>query len=146
MPSNYFMQDLDAMFGSVVFGHNTGDRLFLEYVPDNYENRTSMIREFALIAMFDRKSNEQCAYNTRNILSRAFYLWTCRTLSAKQPIPARFFYCFGGQEPPWRLVELDINTGFNTRNSVVLDGKNWLEVWQQLGLSQLRSDLAKWLG
>ena len=29
------MQDIDALFGIMAFGQNTGDKLFLEYVPDN---------------------------------------------------------------------------------------------------------------
>jgi len=56
------MQDIDALFGIMAFGQNTGDKLFLEYVPDDYQNRGKAVRDFRVIAMFDRKSSRQAAF------------------------------------------------------------------------------------
>jgi len=56
------MQDIDALFGIMAFGQNTGDKLFLEYVPDDYRNRGKAVRDFRVIAMFDRKSSRQATF------------------------------------------------------------------------------------
>ena len=143
----YNMHDIDALFGCHIFGANTGERLFLEYVPDDYKNREKTLREFAAVAMFDRKTTETAAFSDDNILSIAFYHWQCRCYAKQQPIPPRFFLVIGGQIPPWTMIELDIFTDGCNRigNPVTVDGQRFKEVWDAIGLSSLRTELRSFI-
>lgn len=145
LPKEFYLQDVDAMFGGVVFGQNTGERLFLEYIPDDYENRTKRIREFFVVSIFDRKTSEQAAFGNHNIVSTAFYLHMCRTYSNAQPYAPRFFFVIGNEEPPWEMIEIDIHDAKETGERVTLYRANWKKVWNRLGLSDLRRDLTAWL-
>lgn len=143
---NYSMYDMDAVFGFVAFGQATADRLFLETQPNFSNNTSPFIRRFAFMAMFDRKASEAAAFCHENEYQTAFYLEQCRILSTNQPRPVRFFFCIGGHAPPWRLIEIDINTG-DRLGSVILpaDGKLWLPIWDALGLTDLRLELRTWI-
>lgn len=143
--SGCFMQDVDACFGTMVFGQNTGERLFLEYVPDDYVNRTKTIRDFAIVAFFDRKASIEAAYANKNLVSRALYVWLCRVLSQYQPIAPRFFYVVGGQIPPWRMIEIDILSDEKTEHPPIEKVTDWKRLWAALGLSELRDALARWV-
>ena len=138
------MQDLDAVFGFTAFGHNTGERLFLEYVPDSWENRCNSMRNFGIVALFDRKASIGAAFSNKNALSSNFYRFLCRTVAMAQPIPPRFFYVIGGQEPPWLMIEVDINTGLEVGARVELKNSNFKTVWESLGLGQARNVLMRW--
>lgn len=140
------MQDMDGFFGLTVFGANTGDRLSLEYVPDNYKNKLSFIREFALIGMFDRKASIVTTLDEMNRVSSAFYLWQCRL--PKQPIEPKFFYVIGGQSPPWTMIEINIHDGeqTGTQDTLIENSKtDWMRVWRTLGLIDIRRELKKWI-
>lgn len=143
--TGFQMHDIDATFGLQVFGANTGEKLFLEYEPDNYENRLKEIRRFAAVALFDRKSTEDAAFGSQNILSRGFYLWQCRVFSTVQPIPPRFFMVIGGQTAPWHMHELDIQTGNHLGDPSTVDATSFRQVWEQLGLTQLHRELRNWI-
>ncbi len=139
------MQDLDALFGFVAFGVNGAERLFLEYQPDHFTNANRMIRRFAAVAMFDRKSSVQAAFNST--VSTANYLWQCRCFARQQPLKPKFFYVVGGQEPPWEMIELDIDTGDHLGQKVIQSNRkeDWLAVWDHLGLADLRENLRAWV-
>ena len=140
----YHMHDIDAIFGFHAFGSNTGESLFQEYEPDDYHNRGSVIRSFAVVAMFDRKRTEQAAFSSENKLSLAFYLHQCRAHAKNQTHAPRFFLVLGGQSPPWQMVELNIEDGSEVgRNNVT--GKNMREIWDALGLSDLRFALRRFI-
>jgi hypothetical protein len=145
----YNMQDMDALFGVTAFGQNTGERLFLEYVPDNYQNRTSVIRNFGVVAMFDRKQSEPYAFSRSNAVSTAFYLYQCRIHAKVQPngLTPKFFFVIGGQSPPWKMIEIDIFSGKKTGlEAVICDGeRDWKRVWTTLGLHQLRQEIRRWI-
>jgi hypothetical protein len=143
--NKFYLQDIDALFGMEVFGANTGDRLFIEYEPDNYENRFNAIREFALVAMFDRKATLAGAMHPGSKVSRDLYLWLCRTIGLAQPIAPKFFLVIGESEPPWQMIEIDINTGRKLGEPSEVDGDNFRQVWNQLGLAELRSQLRRYI-
>lgn len=147
LEKKYFLHDLDAVCGIVAFAHNTGERLFLEYVPDDYRNRPKTIRKFAIVALFDRKSTESHAFSGESLLGRGLYLHLCRILAAIQQAGPRFFYVIGGKVPPWRMIELDINTGERIGEISTVDGQSqtWRTVWNRIGLSQLRQQLVTWI-
>lgn len=137
------MQDLDGFFGQMAFAANTGEKLFLEYVPDDYRNRFSCFRKFGVVAFFDRKSTFDYAMSGDNRVSLAFYLWICRTISLHQPRKARFFIVSGTLEP-WKMTELDTSTGecgrcWNVRSS------KWKEIWEASGLAEDRRILEFWI-
>ncbi|MBF0436932.1 MAG: hypothetical protein HQL77_16385 [Magnetococcales bacterium] len=143
---SFLMMDIDAIFGMVAFGQNTSDQLFIEFVPDNYVNRLKSVRMFGLVAMFDRKSSENAAFDDRNRISTAVYLWICRSLGKFQDHKPKFFYVIGGQNPPWRMVELNIETGEATGSEAVITTRDdWPNVWNFLGLSSLRREIARWI-
>ena len=139
------MQDLDALFGFVAFGVNGAERLFLEYQPDAYHNASNLVRRFAAVAMFDRKSTITAAFGST--VSTANYLWQCRCFSMQQPLKPKFFYVVGGQAPPWEMIELDINTGECLGQKTIQSNKkeDWLAVWDHLGLASLRKNLREWV-
>lgn len=143
--SGDYLHDVDTLFGIQVFGHNTGEKLFLEYEPDNFENRAKILRSFAVVAMFDRKSSSGGAFCPENRLSLSFYLWQCRMFAQWQPTPPRFFIVIGGQSPPWQMIELDIYTGKKVGVPVQVDGSRFADVWNALGLRKLRRELKSWI-
>lgn len=144
--NRFYMNDVDALFGMEVWGANTGERLFLEYEPDNYDNRESRIRRFAYIGMFDRKPSLKAAYHPGNRVSMAVYLDMCRRISMGQPRPMRFFFVVGGESAPWQMVEHDIETGEECGERVLIRGAHeYREMWQRLGLEQLREELRGWV-
>jgi len=147
------MHDVDGLIGIHAFAQNTGERLFIEYVPDHYKNRHSCIRKFAMVAMFDRKKTLNLAMirdsNNKldNTLGTAFYLWLCRTCASNQPIPPRFFFVGGGDEPPWGMQELNIYTAEKIGNIIPIEdatGKGWRAIWDAIGLVTLRNEMKKW--
>jgi hypothetical protein len=144
------MNDVDAIFGFEAFGANTGEKLFLEYEPDNYENRMEVIREHAVIALFDRKTTEGAAFGGNNRRSFSLYLHICRIIAASQAYPPRFFFCIGGQSPPWCLMEIDIKTGEHVkrRDTIIetTEPADWRRIWDALGLNELRLKLRSSLG
>lgn len=137
------MQDMDGFFGQVAFAANTGDKLFLEYVPDDYVNRVKFFRRFAVVAFFDRKSTMDWAMNERNRVSMAFYMWICRMIGEHQPIPCRFFIVTGG-EGRWMMSELNTADGQVIGESRI-EGMNWKAIWQTTGLTTAREQLRKWV-
>ncbi|MBF0098376.1 MAG: hypothetical protein HQM04_17945 [Magnetococcales bacterium] len=144
--ARFNMMDLDAFFGTVCFGQNTVDRLFIEYVPDDYANRFKVLREFGLVAMFDRKSSLNAALEANNQISTAVYLWICRKLGIGQSNPPKFFFVIGGQDPPWEMIEIDIHNGEQTGlRATIVHHSDWRRVWETLGLASLRRELALWV-
>ena len=134
------MQDIDGVFGTIAFGSNTGESLFIEYQPDAYRNKGNVIRQFSTVAVFDRKTSRQAAEHSENSVSTAFYLHLCRQMAMVQPKPPRFFFVIGGQVPPWELVEININDGVKTERGEI-DGNNMRNVWDTIGLVELRQGL-----
>jgi hypothetical protein len=72
--NEYLMADMDGCFGFVAWGQNTAERIFLEYVPDGYENKGKAIRHFAVVAIFDKKKTNRAAGSDGARLSESFYL------------------------------------------------------------------------
>ncbi len=144
------MNDVDAIFGFEAFGANTGDKLFLEYEPDHYENKLKVVRQHAVIAMFDRKASANAAFGDNNRRSFSFYLHMCRVIASAQSCPPRFFFCIGGQQPPWQLLEVDIWAGehIKGRDTVIetTAPADWRRIWDVLGLASLRKQLRQSLG
>ena len=136
------MHDIDALVGFMAFGQNTGEKLFLEYVPDAWNNRSKLIRNFAAVAMFDRKATEATAFSEHNRLSVAYYLWLCRCVGGSQPLPPKFFFVVGGKSPPWTMIELDISTGERTGvRQEITSTRDWRPLWDAVGLSKIRNQL-----
>jgi len=142
--ATFNMTDFDGLMGIVSFAANTGERLFLEYVPDNYSHRVNVIRQFAAVAMFDRKSTREYAFSDENRVSLAWHLDHCRKLGQTQPKPPKFFFVIGRDEPPWELVEVDIETG-DVVSEMSLSAMNWRALWERAGLVALRNELRQWI-
>ena len=138
--SKFYIQDVDGLFGMCSFAQNSGERLFMEYVPDHYRNKSKIIREFAVIAIFDRKQSKHAIQVSD--LSTAFYLHQARLYGRVQPIMPKFFFVVG-TESPWTLIELNITTG-ETISECVLDDGEWLSVWKTLKLTDMRDLLRAW--
>src|SRR5262245_58929359 len=99
----YHMQDQDVNFGFQAFAVNSAEKFFAEYVPDDFRNYGKAIREFRTVALFDRKLSIEAIDSQMNAVSRAFYLWLCRTLGRYQAVEPKFFYIIGDQQPPWKM-------------------------------------------
>ena len=143
LAKEFYIQDVDCLFGAVAFGHNTAERLFLEYAPDNYDNHQKTIREFGIVALFDRKKTKNEAFSKRTTVSRGLYLWLCRKLRDVQGIGPKFFYVIGDDKPPWEMIELNIDTGETNLPTITLHSEEWTTIWQQLGLLELRQEITK---
>lgn len=143
--AQFNMIDIDGLIGLVGFAVNTGNRLFVEYVPDGtYNDRFKSIRKFAVVAVFDRKADRGIALGEGNRVSQAFYLWLCRVFAQFQPRPPRFFYVFGQQGPSYEMLEMDISTGTEMETHR-LEKNLWKEVWESVGLVVLRQELLAWI-
>lgn len=142
--ANYFMSDVDALFGIEAWGAQTGDKLFMEYEPDAWENRRSSIRSFGVVAMFDRKASWGSIAKAGSFTSTPLYLWMCRVFRGHQGIAPKFFYVCGTRAP-WRMQEVDIDTGEAVGDEVLVDSGRWGVVWRALGLSDLRDQIKKWV-
>ena len=138
------MTDVDGMIGLVAFASNTANKIFVEYVPDSYANHNNTIREFATVAMFDRKSSKSHAFSESNRVSLAWHLNTCRQLAKTQPKPPKFFLVIGQDSPPWTLIELNINDASQVA-TLNLTAANWKTIWEAVGLIALRSELRSWI-
>lgn len=138
------MTDVDGMIGIVGFAANTGERLFMEYVPDDWKNRHNKIRRFATVAVFDRKATRALALDAGNRVGLAYYLNLCRCLGQTQPKAPRFFFVIGRDCPPWTMIELNINTA-NIVAEHELPSMNWRQVWNAIGLTALRQELTRWV-
>jgi len=140
------MQDVDAYMGMFAFAGNTAEKLFMEFVPDSFENRYNEIREFAVVALFDRKCSREIALSKQFIVTRQFYLWQCRAFARLQPRAPKFFYVTGSGYP-WAMIELDIATGAVCNEYVLprMDAADWRAIWQAAGLVRLRDELRTWI-
>lgn len=144
-----YMQDFDSIFGFEAFAKNTSDLLFTEYEPDQYKNSGNLIRNFATIALFDRKKHfnlaERALQCSRPVLT-AYYLHQCRLNASVQPIPPRFFFCVDIDEG-WQLLEVDINTGekIGPRHGHHITRENMDYVWTAIGLRDAHCGVRKWL-
>ena len=145
LPSSVFLQDIDSFFGSLFFGKHCEEELFVEYEPDHFRNASSWIREFGVVALFDRKSTSSAAHADSNNVSTAWYLWLCRSFAEKQPVAPKFFFVIGGQQPPWTLLEIDIYTGLKNSSTIIDENDNWLQLFPKLGLIDLRNTLRDWV-
>jgi len=143
--NDYYFQDVDCLFGGMVYGANTAERLFLEYAPDDYRNRENRIRNFAIISMFDRKRTLSAATHPRNTISLGVYLHLCRVIEKCQPVAPKFFFVIGDDSPPWAMYEVDINDGTIAETATILEATDWKQVWNVLGLRALRDRLSKWI-
>lgn len=132
------MQDLDAIMGHISFAKNTTDQLFVEYVPDRWENRHSFIREFATVAMFDRKSSRSCLESAS--VSAAYQLHLCRVIREYQQEPPMFFFVIPHREG-FEMVRVHLETAEEIGAYVLPKNGEWREIWQQAGLISLRNKL-----
>lgn len=143
--NGFYMSDVDGIIGVVGFAANTEGLLFQEYVVEpSRELRT--VRRFATVAMFDRKSTEKNAFCEKNEFGLAWYLDLCRRLGETQPRAPRFFFVIGSKEPPWTMIELDIDTSLEIDRQVITSGRNWRCIWDAIGLTTLRNELRSWIG
>lgn len=146
-PRSWYMNDIDALFGTMAFGINGGDTVFVEFEPDSPRNKGKAIRKFGLVALFDRKNSNWAAHQSD--VSLGLYLDICRAFRDRgQPFPPRFFYVIGGQEPPWDLVEVCISSGTRKPPAVIMTDTSraeWERVWRALGLVESRDAIRAWM-
>jgi hypothetical protein len=140
LPTANLLQDVDCIVGT--FAQNSGNSLYMEFVPDGYANKGKIIRKFGIVALFDRKESRASAFD--NPLSTALYLHIARTISTQQPTACKFFLVIG-RESPWTFVELDINTGEPTGLEAEVKGNDWTTFWDTLGISNVHSKLKQWI-
>lgn len=128
------MADVDAFIG--VFAANGSERLFVEYAIDR--SSSAVPRDFGVVALFDRKRNEQ-ASNDSNI-TKEFYMWLCRALGRLQrDVVPQFWHVIGGDEPPWEMRRFDVTTGEVAYIGTVESQEEWRSMWSQAGIKRLRS-------
>ena len=141
----FLMQDMDAYAGFHAFAANTGEKFFLEYEPDKSNARTVSKRQLGFVALFDRKSNTK-AMRDKNLsgLSRQVYAHICRTYRAAQPTAPKFFYIVG-ESSPWGMIEIDIDTLQEKSGIVELYEDDWMQIWDDFGLIELRNALQRWM-
>ena len=144
VPISCWMVDLDCVVGTVYFARNYENALFAEIACD--QHREKLRREFAIVAVFERKATEDAAFAPQAVVSCAFQLHLCRVYANWQPskFPPRFFYVIGNAAP-WTMIELDIYTGERTGVPIKIKNGNGEQIWRSLGLLDLRKDLDEWL-
>lgn len=140
----WYMQDVDALMAIETRAYNTGDKFFMEYVPDGFQHREKSIRQHAVVALFDRKSCREAAFGEHGRASLSLYLHLCRALGQTQPVQPKFMFTIGKDKPPWEVIEVDPESG-DVVAEHALTSANWAEVWKAAGLSDLRAELARWV-
>jgi len=140
----FLMTDIDSFIGKMIFFQNTENSLFIEYEPDDFNRHEELIREFAYIALFDRKNSRKYALSSHNRVSLAVHLNLCRRLGLGQPFPVKFFFVIGEQSPPYTMIEIDTKTGVLLSEYYLKKG-HWREVWNAVGLVRTRDDSRQWL-
>lgn len=145
-----YLTDADS-FTFAVRHRKSEDRVFFEYVPDDWCNFGKSIRSFALLAIFERKSPGQYQRDLSGLCAQpgvAFLLHTCRLFGQVQPIAPRFFFVFGDDQP-FRLQEIDCIVGYQVGELLTLpiltNKGDWLPFWKQLGLIDARDKLNAWV-
>lgn len=147
----FYCCDVDGILGLSALGVTSEDRLHVEYEPDPWSQRASedgspnLMREFGIVALFERKTSPAAVQMGGASLALALYLWMCRTLAKLQPFPPRLFLVVGPTEGPWHMQELDIHTGEHTGPRIVLRRSTWRAIWEEIGLVGLRDRLRQWL-
>lgn len=141
LSKRYLMTDVDGYFGAMYWARNTSDTLFAEYADDQPTDSVEIMRRCALVALFDRKKSRDAVKDNKEVkVQTAFLLWLCRSLKTHQTSPPRFFYVFGDSEGPWELVEISIMNGKEIRSAEITT-ENMKDVWDRIGLSELRNSL-----
>lgn len=145
VPIQCWMTDFDCVVGTVYFARNYEDALFAEIAGDPHPEK--LRREFAVVAVFERKATEEAAFSPKAVVSCAFQLHFCRVYANWQPskFPPRFFFVIGGDSAPWTMIELDIWTGERVGVPLKIKNGNGEQIWRSLGLLDLRKDLDEWL-
>lgn len=137
----YLLTDVDGYFGAIYFDRNTSDQLFVEYVDDQpTTERQRLIREVALVGLFDRKRSRDDTKSKEAVTQTALWLGLLRKLRVSQPSPPRFFYVIGPSAGPWEIVELGLSDGHEIR-SLSVDAESMPAIWERLGLTELRTSL-----
>jgi len=139
--NDFHMQDIDALYGMVQFAKNASEKLFAEYVPDDYENRNEFAREFGLVALFDIKRTRGAAQSARLALSTKWYAWLARVVTFYQEVAPKFFFVIDEGES-YHYLESDIWTGdIVAERTVPKTAKSWIGCWDELGLVDIRQQL-----
>jgi hypothetical protein len=142
-----FMTDLDGVMGAVLFERTCADETFCEYVPDVWSNRVSLVRDFALVACFERKRSRNLVVRRDGGLvpdvGTSFLLWLCRVVGTQQPLMPRFFFVFG-QCAPWEMTAVDPLTGTVGKTYGYGRGE-WHLTWDDSGITRARQELRHWL-
>ncbi len=94
------------------------------------------VKQVVALAIFDRQETEAGAFNDQHTEPVALNLWLCRTLSAQQPLPARFFFVVNGHDLPWSFIELDTITGAIIHRETLREdtAQSRQALWSALGL------------
>jgi hypothetical protein len=146
--SKALMNDIDGICGTIsikaIVEQHTENSIFIEYEPDHRKNIGSKVRNFGIVALFDRKKSTSAALSSNNTLSLSIYLHICRVFRKNQDgIAPKFFFVIGDKSPPWKLIEIDIDTGEKVGKSVVID--KWTVTWNKIGLFGIRKKLQRWI-
>ena len=138
LPGNYYMTDID---GLGLFTMNSSNEFFCEYVVGYPRDSADRKVTRGVFALFDRKASLDSAFSERNA-TLGVYLLIARGLAREQTVAPKFCFVIGGQDPPWRVIEVDIYTGNRTGNeSYVSTDDGWMDAWIQLGIDVTRKKL-----
>ena len=123
------------------------NRQFMEMAFDDYRNRGRLIRRCGTVARIDRKATVESAQRAMDYgdPTLAHMLSDCRADRQLQDgIGGRaFLVCGNGFSYTW--IELDPNTGKELQRKESCKETNWVELYDELGITADRRRLEIWL-
>lgn len=133
LPSDCYFSDIDMIFGNISFSAGTEDTLFIEYLPDDFENRNNPTREFKALALIDRKESHEAAL--RATIPKQLYQWLALMVTQAQKHQCRFFQAIG-KDTVFDLIEYDVVTGNKILEKQIAN-LNIYTVWKEIGLCRM---------
>lgn len=142
-----YMTDIDLFAGITVFAQNSAERLFVEYGIGRKPAHEHGAREFVIASLIDRKASLGWAMDPRNKIQTEIYCAMCRMLGVAQMEAPSFLVVIGGQQPPWAVHRVDIETAVicETAEQTIESVDDYKRVWIALGILDKWARLNKWL-
>jgi hypothetical protein len=146
LDSLHLMVDIDCVLGATAIPEIWSDRVFAEMAPDARKNKNSIIREWCLVALFERKRTLHASQIENAVRSASFQLDLCRKYGHFQPVQPRFFFVVGTDDP-FTMHEVGITTGRSVGVPVVIESLegHWQRTWNELGLTAAHYELREHL-
>jgi len=141
------MRDGDEIHRCIWEIEHCEDTRFSDMVFDAYANRGKLIRKCATLCRTDRKASIERAEQEikSGAVCIAHLLQECRNDKRCQGGHGGRAFIVCGEGYPYTYIELDTETGIETRREPLLNERAWHDLYRILGLDVEKTQLEQWL-